>query len=164
MNKRGEEPAAIDWAAFKCEVAQTMDQATTAAMATKSQQRPLVIVEGFLLYAEPLFRTFDRAVFLLADRQTCRKRRLETKPVPPRYFDELLWPCFVQYNRHLLAWKEAGPANNPLGDILVLNTCDGVSQQQQQQLAETVATFIRGLPVPGRDITAETALLRSVFS
>lgn len=47
--------------------------------------------------------------------------RLLTKPVPVEYFNELLWPCFVQYNTPLLENDGACILNGELAADQLLN-------------------------------------------
>jgi uridine kinase len=125
-----EEPHALDLAAFSADLTKLV--ATAAAQTRSSSPRPIVIAEGFLLFAEPLVRRFDRSVFLWCDEATAKRRRFETKRVPEGYFEAMIWPYHLQHNKHLPGWKETG---EPLGDILVL---DGTREATEQMARKTL--------------------------
>ncbi len=55
-----------------------------------------------MLFQRPtLCALFDKKVFLSISKQTCFERRMRTKAVPVKYFEELLWPHYVKYNKPL---------------------------------------------------------------
>jgi len=84
----------------------------------------LILVEGFLLYSStshshPLHSLFDLSLFIEADHDSCFQRRLQRSKLlrcngngslseaeeEKRYtafFQQLTWPAFILYNRHVL--------------------------------------------------------------
>ncbi|KAF9938276.1 ribosylnicotinamide kinase [Modicella reniformis] len=84
-----------------------------------------VILDGFLLYVdEPLRNTIDIKVFLTAPYQVLKERRESKKGYatlegcwvdPPGYFDDIVWPNYLIYNRPFVKITEAMEASMESG-------------------------------------------------
>eukprot|EP00727_Mastigamoeba_balamuthi_P013754 m51a1_g9000 hypothetical protein (409) ;mRNA; f:103640-105465 len=109
-----ETPDAIDWPSLWLAVRLELCRATTRCpvhspsgrdqRAFRGLDPAVVICEGFLLFArdpELCGATWDARVFVCATRETCRARREATAPAPQGYFDNFVWPSFVQWNREV---------------------------------------------------------------
>mmetsp|Transcript_30880 Transcript_30880/g.67615 ORF Transcript_30880/g.67615 Transcript_30880/m.67615 type:complete len:501 (-) Transcript_30880:73-1575(-) len=67
-----------------------------------------IIAEGFMLFHDPeLYALFDLTLWLDLSRDIVRRRRMKTKPVPPDYFDELLWPSHEAYRELVFSRADA---------------------------------------------------------
>lgn len=64
----------------------------------------VIIIEGFLVFAFPeLQPLFDHRLLLKITKKECRKRRSASKkPVSINYFNTILWPSYLTYNRQAL--------------------------------------------------------------
>lgn len=95
-------------------------------------------MEGFLLFQRPtLCALFAKKVFINITKQTCFERRMRTKAVPVNYFEELLWPHYVKYNRPI----------RKMDDVLIV---DG--EAPAEQVYQTVAQYIEDItPLPTGD-------------
>lgn len=64
----------------------------------------VIIIEGFLVFAFPeLQPLFDHRLLLKITKNECWKRRsTSTKPVSADYFNTVLWPSYLKYNREAL--------------------------------------------------------------
>lgn len=116
---------------------------------SKAYNRPhYIIVEGFLLFQRPtLCALFDKKVFLSISKQICFERRMRTKAVPVRYFEELLWPHYVKYNKPVLK----------MDDVLIV---DGEASAEHVQ--QTVTAHIEGASVlSSEERTRLRALLKT---
>ena len=82
-------------------------------------QSDIVIVEGFqAFHDEEIVALMDLRLWLSVSEATCRRRRAATSPVPPGYFDGVLWPSHVAYRERIL---------NSTADIVRLDS-DELSQ------------------------------------
>lgn len=143
-------PDALDSAKLEEDIFQARKALEKKIKKTKAYNRPhYIIVEGFLLFQRPtLTALFDKKVFLSVTKQICFERRMRTKAVPVKYFEELLWPHYVKYNK---------PVIN-MDDVLIV---DGETVAEQVQ--QTVAAYIEdktALP-SGEELKRLRAMLKT---
>ncbi|KAI9320635.1 P-loop containing nucleoside triphosphate hydrolase protein [Dichotomocladium elegans] len=88
-----------------------------------------VIVDGFLLYWDmALISQIHCRAFFMASYETLKKRREERNGYltpggdPPGYFDDIVWPQYVRWNRHLL--RKNGDSNTEHGTVEGVLTLD----------------------------------------
>jgi hypothetical protein len=57
-----------------------------------------VIVEGFLLFHDPLIaEALHCCLWLDLPYHAARARRMATAPLPDKYYDQYLWPRYLEY-------------------------------------------------------------------
>lgn len=94
-----------------CDECRTKHQETTQSTECTNAlnlRRNVLFVEGFLLFINSeVVDLFDRKIFISISRETCHKRRQSTTPVPEDYFEQILWPSYLELNSpHLLRSTE----------------------------------------------------------
>eukprot|EP00935_MAST-01C_sp_MAST-1C-sp1_P002247 g2247.t1 len=98
-----EKPDALDIDSF----VSAIDEAMRSAHAAEGKK--IVIVEGFLAFHdEALSSRFDLQVWLDISKNECQKRRFATKPVTEKYFEETIWPAYIEYRDRIRA-RPRGP-------------------------------------------------------
>ncbi|OBZ90122.1 Nicotinamide riboside kinase [Choanephora cucurbitarum] len=85
-----------------------------------------VIVEGFLLFCDQrVCSNLDNKFFCNASKEVLKERRESRDGYvtlqgywvdPPGYFDQIVWPQFLKWNRHILDSEQRGP------DVLLIPT------------------------------------------
>ncbi|ORZ40924.1 hypothetical protein BCR44DRAFT_1424054 [Catenaria anguillulae PL171] len=79
----------------------------------QAHRQVIVLVDGFLLFHDPLILSlFDARMFLAADFTTCHKRRYARTGYacadgvfwtdPPGYFEQFVWPAYLEFNKSVL--------------------------------------------------------------
>lgn len=105
-----------------------------------------VFVDGILLFHEtsPLFNSFDLKLFLRAPYSELKKRR-EARPGyttlegfwtdPPGYFDDLVWPEYVDNHKHLFVNNNIdGPLTEHAKNELAIHTPDELNWTPKKTL------------------------------
>ena len=58
----------------------------------------IVIVEGFLVFSQDWLRNLMKVgIHIHIPEDLCKNRRHRVKRVPPGYFDNLIWPAYLQW-------------------------------------------------------------------
>ncbi|KAI8968849.1 P-loop containing nucleoside triphosphate hydrolase protein [Mycotypha africana] len=94
-----------------------LEQLSTRASLTEWNHSTLfIIVEGFLLFCDPnVSSNLDIKFFTMASKEVLKKRRESRQGYvtlqgywvdPPDYFDQVVWPQFIQWQHHLLTEQE----------------------------------------------------------
>ncbi|RKO95621.1 hypothetical protein CAUPRSCDRAFT_12679, partial [Caulochytrium protostelioides] len=91
-----------------------------------------VIVDGFLIYDDPaVYEQLDVCLFLHASQRTLAERRAARTGYvttegfwqdPPGYFEHVVWPNYLQYNRRAIAQLETeakGAAGGAAADAVL---------------------------------------------
>ena len=120
------------------------------------QKYKFVLVEGFLLFKQPLFYKFDKSIFIWIPKEEAKKRRMETKPVPEDYYENLVWPNYLKNNFHLAKMKLN--REKMLGkDILVLDS----TKETEEEMSKKAIKFIFNEKFD-RDLAKEQELLNDI--
>jgi uridine kinase len=97
----------------------------------------ILIVEGFLLFTyKPIVELCDIRIFIHVDEQTCKLRRLTTKPVPVDYFDKLVWPAYLEHNSELVNKRENIYGSNSVYHVNGIDDPKLVLEQAAQHCGE----------------------------
>ena len=116
-----------------------------------------IIVEGFLLFKQPLFYKFNKSIFIWVSKEEAKKRRMETKPVPEDYYENLVWPNYLKNNYHLAKMKMN--REKMLGrDILVLDS----TKETIEEMSQKAIKFIFNEKDLKRDLIKEQELLNDI--
>jgi hypothetical protein len=71
-----------------------------ANAASRPHRRPVIVIEGFVvLQHAPFVHRSHVKFFVSASEATCRERRMKTTRVEEAYWEELVWPCYLQYGQ-----------------------------------------------------------------
>lgn len=93
----------------------------------------LVLVEGILIFDQSVLDLFAVKIFMHGHKKSLKQRREgrsryltaggDVWEDPPEYFEKILWPCYLQYNKAYLDEIHRGPTQiNKLSDgTLVLH-------------------------------------------
>ena len=120
-------------------------------------KQKFVLVEGFLLFKQPLFYQFNKSIFIWISKEEAKKRRMETKPVPEDYYENLVWPNYLKNNYHLAKMKIN--REKMLGkDILVLDS----TKETMEEMSQKAIKFIFNDKELKRDIKREQELLNDI--
>ena len=119
-------------------------------------KKKFILVEGFLLFKQPLFYKFDKSIFIWISKEEAKKRRMETKPVPEEYYEDLVWPNFLRNNHHLAKMK-LNRDKMLGGDILVLDS----TKETEEEMSKKAIKFIFNEKFD-RDLTKEQELLNNI--
>jgi len=119
-------------------------------------KKKFILVEGFLLFKQPLCYKFDKSIFIYISKEEAKKRRMETKPVPEEYYEDLVWPNFLRNNHHLAKMKLKREKMLG-GDILVLDS----TKETQEEMSKKAIKFIFNEKFD-RDLTKEQELLNNI--
>jgi len=104
MEKLGgnwDHPAAIRHDAFLSCVTQLLctGNTTTPRAHHVIRKDSVIILEGFMLYYDMrLFNLMNLRFWIDIDRDTCYTRRMATTRVPEKYFNDWLWPNYLEYS------------------------------------------------------------------
>ena len=121
------------------------------------QKQKFVLVEGFLLFKQPLFYKFNKSIFIWISKEEAKKRRMETKPVPEDYYEKLVWPNYLKNNHHLANMKLN--REKMLGkDILVLDS----TKETIEEMTKKAIKFIFNEKDIKRDLKREQELLNDI--
>ena len=116
-----------------------------------------ILVEGFLLFKQPLFYKFNKSIFIWVSKEEAKKRRMETKPVPEDYYENLVWPNYLKNNYHLAKMKMN--REKMLGrDILVLDS----TKETIEEMSQKAIKFIFNEKDLKRDLIKEQELLNDI--
>ena len=120
-------------------------------------KQKFVLVEGFLLFKQPLFYQFNKSIFIWISKEEAKKRRMETKPVPEDYYENLVWPNYLKNNYHLAKMKIN--REKMLGkDILVLDS----TKETMEEMSQKAIKFIFNDKELKRDLKREQELLNDI--
>ena len=120
-------------------------------------KQKFIIIEGFLLFKEPLCYKFDKSIFISITKDEAKKRRMETKPVPEEYYEELVWPNYLRNNHHLAKMKMN--REKMLGkDLLVLDSIT----DNEEEMSKKAIEFIFNNKEMKRDLIKEQELLNDI--
>ena len=119
-------------------------------------KKKFILVEGFLLFKQPLFYKFDKSIFIWISKEEAKKRRMETKPVPEDYYEDLVWPNFLRNNHHLAKMK-LNRDKMLGGDILVLDS----TKETEEEMSKKAIKFIFNEKFD-RDLAKEQELLNNI--
>ena len=119
-------------------------------------KKKFILVEGFLLFKQPLFYKFDKSIFIWISKEEAKKRRMETKPVPEEYYEDLVWPNFLRNNHHLAKMK-LNRDKMLGGDILVLDS----TKETEEEMSKKAIKFIFNEKFD-RDLAKEQELLNDI--
>jgi nicotinamide/nicotinate riboside kinase len=114
-------------------------------------------VDGFLIYhSTELCQLFDIKIFTKASFNTLIKRRTErnsyvTKTglwadpyffliTSPRYFEDVVWPSYLKYNKHILCLENEHGKNT---DYLLLDSEDLNIEQMVGQAISHILSYLR---------------------
>ena len=120
-------------------------------------KQKFVLVEGFLLFKQPLCYKFNKSIFIWISKEEAKKRRMETKPVPDDYYENLVWPNYLKNNYHLAKMKIN--REKMLGkDILVLDS----TEETMEEMSQKAIKFIFNEKDIKRDLKREQELLNDI--
>ena len=120
-------------------------------------KQKFIIVEGFLLFKQPLCYKFDKSIFISIAKDEAKKRRMETKPVPEEYYENRVWPNYLKNNYHLAKMKMN--REKMLGkDILVLDS----NKENEEEMSKKAIEFIFNKKEIKRDLIKEQELLNDI--
>ena len=119
-------------------------------------KKKFILVEGFLIFKQPLFYKFDKSIFIWISKEEAKKRRMETKPVPEEYYEDLVWPNFLRNNHHLAKMK-LNRDKMLGGDILVLDS----TKETEEEMSKKAIKFIFNEKFD-RDLAKEQELLNDI--
>ena len=120
-------------------------------------KQKFVLVEGFLLFKQPLCYKFNKSIFIWISKEEAKKRRMETKPVPDDYYENLVWPNYLKNNYHLAKMKIN--REKMLGkDILVLDS----TKETMEEMTQKAIKFIFNEKDIKRDLKREQELLNDI--
>ena len=120
-------------------------------------KKKFILVEGFLLFKQPLCYKFDKSIFIYISKEEAKKRRMETKPVPEDYYENLVWPNYLENNHHLAKMKIN--REKMLGkDILVLDS----TKETIEEMTQKAIKFIFNEKDNKRDLKREQELLNEI--
>ena len=119
-------------------------------------KQKFVLVEGFLLFKQPLFYKFNKSIFIWISKEEAKKRRMETKPVTEDYYETLIWPNYLRNNHHLAKMK-LNREKMLGGDILVLDS----TKETEEEMSQKAIKFIFNEKFK-RDLAKEQELLNNI--
>ena len=119
-------------------------------------KKKFILVEGFLLFKQPLCYKFDKSIFIWISKEEAKKRRMETKPVPEEYYEDLVWPNFLRNNHHLAKMK-LNRDKMLGGDILVLDS----TKETEEEMSKKAIKYIFNEKFD-RDLAKEQELLNDI--
>ncbi|KAI7866005.1 P-loop containing nucleoside triphosphate hydrolase protein [Spinellus fusiger] len=131
FNKRSQEiHNAHDGALY---ISAAMLSSLEAYVSALPQGMHYVLVDGFMLYGDSaLYAEFDKRLFITASYDTLKQRRESRTGYttiegfwadPPGYFDMIVWPQFLKWNKHLFASDSVNTiAQNIAREVLVIDT------------------------------------------
>ena len=119
-------------------------------------KQKFVLVEGFLLFKQPLFYKFNKSIFIWISKEEAKKRRMETKPVTEEYYETLIWPNYLRNNHHLAKMK-LNREKMLGGDILVLDS----TKETEEEMSQKAIKFIFNQKFK-RDLAKEQELLNDI--
>ena len=119
-------------------------------------KQKFVLVEGFLLFRQPLFYKFNKSIFIWISKEEAKKRRMETKPVTEEYYETLIWPNYLRNNHHLAKMK-LNREKMLGGDILVLDS----TKETEEEMSQKAIKFIFNEKFK-RDLAKEQELLNDI--
>ena len=123
----------------------------------KYKNKIYYLVEGFLLFKQPLCYKFNKSIFIYITKEEAKKRRMETKPVTEEYFETLVWPNFLRNNYHLAKMK-LNKEKKLVGDILVLES----TKDTPEEMSDKAIKFIFNKKDIKRDLKKEQGLLNDI--
>ncbi len=116
-----------------------------------------VLLEGFLLFKQPLVHKFNKSIFIYIPKEEAKKRRMETKRVPEDYYENLVWQNYLRNNYHLAKMKQN--KDKMLGkDILVLDS----TKESPEIMCQKAIKFIFNQNDNERDLIKEQELLNDI--
>ena len=89
----------------------------------KKKNKIYFLVEGFLLFKQPLCYKFNKSIFIYVAKVIDKKRRMEAKPVPEDIYETLVWPNYLKNEKN----KEKNFGG--VGDILVLDSIKEIPEE-----------------------------------
>ena len=123
----------------------------------KYKNKIYYLVEGFLLFKQPLCYKFNKSIFIYVTKEVAKKRRMETKPVPEDYYETLVWPNYLKNNYHLAKMKK-NKEKNLGGDILVLDS----TKETPEEMSDKAIKFIFNKKDIIRNLEKEQDLLNEI--
>jgi len=151
--KNFDSPQAIDWDIFINKIAE--------AKTNSNKRKGIVVVEGFLMYEKPeVVALLDVCLFLSVQRETCLRRRLIRKwdtpdEHPLDYFNEVVWPHYLEAHRHVLEGKH--------NDGLDVHILDG-ERPPEENLCDVLQYLSSFLPKPLGEFTLHQPLVQEDVS
>ncbi|KAL0079207.1 P-loop containing nucleoside triphosphate hydrolase protein, partial [Phycomyces blakesleeanus] len=111
----------------------TFESLENALKELNSQDCYFVLVDGFMLYWDTaLCAELDARIFITASYDTLKYRRENRQGYntaegywadPPGYFDAIVWPQFVRWNKHLFVGEDHSEVDHKVVDnVLVIDT------------------------------------------
>lgn len=92
-----EHPDCHDWPRMEAELDGLI---ATANAAGRPHRRPVIVIEGFVVFQHaPFVHRSHVKFFVSASETTCRERRMKTTRVEENYWEQLVWPCYLQYGQ-----------------------------------------------------------------
>ncbi|WFD21164.1 hypothetical protein MCAP1_003424 [Malassezia caprae] len=125
----------------------------------------VLIVEGFLIYYDAAVRNlFDIRLFLRVSKATMLRRRTERQNYvledgqvwedPPFYFDEIVWPAYVEAHGHMFEQGDVehgalvktstndAPDGGPVKDMVLLEAEGYTKEQTCRSACEHILSFL----------------------
>ena len=110
-----------------------------------SQGREILLLDGFMLYWDAqLEEMFDLKLFLHAPKHTLLTRRI-SRPIyvteqgtwsdPPNYFDDVVWPNYLQYNQRVF--------NDDKENYVMIDTLKHSQEEMIQVALETIRNALK---------------------
>ncbi|EHB08609.1 Nicotinamide riboside kinase 1 [Heterocephalus glaber] len=90
---------------------ENLGQSLGSTTGSRTQEIPILIIEGFLLFNyKPLDTTWNRCYFLTIPYEECKRRRSTRAYEPldsPGYFDRHMWPMYLKHRLEInsITWE-----------------------------------------------------------
>jgi len=140
-------PGALDWDKFYSDIQKEINKLNNKIKNSPfPNKKGILIIEGFLLYS-PLMtdlidnsnylNLFDYYIYICLNKSIAKERRMKTTPVPPDYYDFILWPEHIKYcSEYVNFFKNKKNSNK---NILII---DGNKQYDPVSVALCILKWI----------------------